>query len=160
MKQNNAPPVLYCCYCTYSNVSSRVPGGLGPDHFILGSGSRTMQGSLDLTFPHIFLFSAVPHYSGTNFIAVLTALRIRIVKETSAVIPVTMETRCFHKKLEFQRHPPKDFCTARYEHKSSKKNPGPILGQDRPEKTAKYFLEATRFRVLDRHRSTKLTTAA
>ena len=122
MKQNNAPPVLYCCYCTYSNVSSRVPGGLGPDHFILGSGSRTMQGSLDLTFPHIFLFSAVPHYSGTNFIAVLTALRIRIVKETSAVIPVTMETRCFHKKLEFQRHPPKDFCTARYEHKSSKKN--------------------------------------
>ena len=35
--------------------------------------------------------------------------------------PVTMETRCFHKKLEFQRYPPKDFCTARYEHKSSKK---------------------------------------
>ena len=32
-----------------------------------------------------------------------------------------METRCFHKKLEFQRYPPKDFCTARYERKSSKK---------------------------------------
>ena len=32
-----------------------------------------------------------------------------------------METRCFHKKLEFKRYPPKDFCTARYEHKSSKK---------------------------------------
>ena len=40
---------------------------------------------------------------------------------TSPIIPVTMETRCFHKKLEFQRSPPKDFCTARYEHKSWKK---------------------------------------
>ena len=28
----------------------------------------------------------------------------------------------FHKKLEFQRYPPKDFCTARYELKSSKKS--------------------------------------
>ena len=36
-------------------------------------------------------------------------------------MPVTMETRCFHKKLEFQRYPSKDFCTARYERKSSKK---------------------------------------
>ena len=35
--------------------------------------------------------------------------------------PVIMETRCFHKKLEFRRYPPKDLCTARYEHKSSKK---------------------------------------
>ena len=54
--------------------------------------------------------------------------------------PVTMETRCFHKKLEFRRYPPKDFCTARYEHGSSKKSfklvknpekriPGPILGE-------------------------------
>ena len=88
-----------------------------------------------------------------------------------AVIPVTMETRCFHKKLEFQRYPPKDFCTARYEYKSSKKksqnfsktpkkNPGPILGQDRPEKnSAKCWFEAARFRVLDRHRSTKPRTA-
>ena len=32
-----------------------------------------------------------------------------------------METRCFHKKLEFQRYSPKDFCTARYERKSLKK---------------------------------------
>ena len=37
------------------------------------------------------------------------------------VRPVIMETRCFHKKLEFQRYPPKDCCTARYERKSSKK---------------------------------------
>ena len=54
--------------------------------------------------------------------------------------PVTMETRCFHKKLKFQRYPPKDLCTARYEGKSSKKKvsnfsktskkiiPGPIFG--------------------------------
>ena len=34
---------------------------------------------------------------------------------------VTMKRRCFHKKVEFQRYPPKDFCTARHEHKSSKK---------------------------------------
>ena len=52
------------------------------------------------------------------------------------------------KKFEFQRDPPKDFCTARYEHKSSKKKfqnfsktpkiiiPGQILGQDRPEKNS------------------------
>ena len=39
-----------------------------------------------------------------------------------ALRPVTMETRCFHKKLKFQRHTPKYFCTARYEHKSSKKD--------------------------------------
>ena len=96
----------------------------------------------------------------------------------SAVRPVTMETRCFHKKLEFQRYPPKYFCTARYERKSSKKSfklfkkvsnlsktpkkiiPGPILGQDRPEKnSAKCLFEAARFRVLARHRATKPTTA-
>ena len=34
---------------------------------------------------------------------------------------MSMETRCFHKRLEFQRYPTKEFCTARYEHKSSKK---------------------------------------
>ena len=43
-------------------------------------------------------------------------------KAAPAIRPVTMETRCFHKKLEFQRYPPKDLCTARYERKSSKKN--------------------------------------
>ena len=42
-------------------------------------------------------------------------------RKKPVVRPVTMETRCFHKKLEFQRYPPKDLCTARYEHKSSKK---------------------------------------
>ena len=36
----------------------------------------------------------------------------------TALRPVTVETRCFHKKLELQRYPPKDFYTARYEHKS------------------------------------------
>ena len=39
----------------------------------------------------------------------------------SLVRPMTTETRCFHKKLEFQRYPPKYFCTARYERKSSEK---------------------------------------
>ena len=92
--------------------------------------------------------------------------------------PVTMETRCFHKKLEFQRYPPKYFCTAHYERKSSKKSfklfkkvsnlsktpkktiHGPILGQDRLEKnSAKSLFEAARLRVLDRHRATKTTTA-
>ena len=38
-----------------------------------------------------------------------------------ALRPVTVETQCFPKKMEFQRYPPKDFCTARYERKSSKK---------------------------------------
>ena len=32
--------------------------------------------------------------------------------------PVTMETGCCLKKFELQRYPPKDLCTARYEHKS------------------------------------------
>ena len=41
--------------------------------------------------------------------------------KTTNTRPVTMETRSFHRKLRFQRYPPKDFCTARYEHKSSKK---------------------------------------
>ena len=43
----------------------------------------------------------------------------QLILET--IIPVTMETRCLHKKLEFQRYPPKDICTARYERKSSEK---------------------------------------
>ena len=48
--------------------------------------------------------------------------RKSVVEPTSAsLIPVTMETRCFHKKLEFRRYLRKDFCTARYEHKSSEK---------------------------------------
>ena len=52
----------------------------------------------------------------------------------------------FHKKLEFQRYRPSDFCTAPYEHKSWKKIsnfsktpkmiiPGPILSQGRREET-------------------------
>ena len=45
-----------------------------------------------------------------------------LLNNKATLRPVTMETRCFHKKLEFQRYPPKDFCTARYEHKSSKKS--------------------------------------
>ena len=88
---------------------------------------------------------------------------------------MTMETRCYQKRFEFQRYPPKDSCTARYEHKFwGGKNPnfqknmkksflarfGPI---HRPEKNlAKCYFEAARFRVLDvldRHRSTKPTTA-
>ena len=48
------------------------------------------------------------------------AAESKLVKQ-QVLISVTMEMRCFHKKLEFQRYPPKDFCTARYEHKSSKK---------------------------------------
>ena len=90
----------------------------------------------------------------------------------TTVRPVTMETRCFQKKLEFQIYPPNDFCTARYEHNLRKKSfnfsknsekiiPGSILGQDQPEKnSAKCLFEAARFRVLDRHRSTKPTTAS
>ena len=38
----------------------------------------------------------------------------------SALRPMTMETRCCLKNFEFQIHPPSDFFTARYEHKSSK----------------------------------------
>ena len=48
------------------------------------------------------------------------------------LIPVTMEARCFHEQLEFQSYPPKDFCTARYERKSSKKK-----FQTRKKKTEK-----------------------
>ena len=77
-----------------------------------------------------------------------------VLKIALSIRPVTVETRFFQKKLEFQRYPPKDFCTARYERKSSKKVsnfsktpkkliPGPILGQDRPEKTqAKSFVRS------------------
>ena len=85
--------------------------------------------------------------------------------------PVTMEARCSRKKLRISNIPAKYFCTARYEHKSSKKQfhfsktpkkiiPGQMLGQDRPEKNStKGSFEAARFRVLDRYRSTKPTTA-
>ena len=51
-------------------------------------------------------------YQGT-YPSPLTPPKQKIIR------PVTMETRCCQKKLEFQRYPQKDFCTARYEHKSS-----------------------------------------
>ena len=51
-----------------------------------------------------------------------TAAPDKMKKERKSLLrPGTMETRRFHKKLEFQRYPPKDFCTARYARKSSKK---------------------------------------
>ena len=43
--------------------------------------------------------------------------------------------------------------------KTRKIIPGQMLSQDRPEKKAKRLFEAARYRVLDRHRSTKPTTA-
>ena len=58
------------------------------------------------------------------------------------------ETQRLQKKVKFQRYPPQDFCTARYEHKSSKNKfqtfqktrkkiiPEQMLGQDRPEKNS------------------------
>ena len=52
-------------------------------------------------------------YQGT-YPSPLTPPKQKIIR------PVTMETRCCQKKLEFQRYPQKDFCTARYEHKSLK----------------------------------------
>ena len=72
---------------------------------------------------------------------------MRFTDDMIGITPVTMETRRLHEKLRFQRYPPKDFCTARYERKSSKKSfklfknpekkiPGPILGQDRPGKNS------------------------
>ena len=87
-------------------------------------------------------------------------------------ISVTMETRCFHKKVRISTIPAKRFLyrslSANLRKKSFKlfknlgKNiPRPILGQDRPEKnSAKCLFEAARFRVLDRHRSIKPTTAS
>ena len=49
----------------------------------------------------------------------IIVLHIEREKNVGLVRPVTMKTRSFHQKLEFQRYPPKDFCTALYEHKSS-----------------------------------------
>ena len=79
---------------------------------------------------------------------------------------MTIETRCFDQKLEFQRYPPKYFCTARYEHKSFKKfqtfrkpRKKKILGRSwakiGPRKTQPNVCSP----VLDRHRATKPTTA-
>ena len=44
------------------------------------------------------------------------------LKKTGLFRPVTMETRCFHKKLENQKYTPKDFSTARYERNLRKKS--------------------------------------
>ena len=45
----------------------------------------------------------------------------QVARESKGVIitPVTIKTRCCQKKFECQRYPPDDFCTTRYEHKSS-----------------------------------------
>ena len=114
---------------------------------------------------NLFLSTTTSRKIGLNFVFAVRRIAKKLLR------PVTMETRCFHQKIEFKRYPRKDFCTARYEHKSSifffqtfktpkKIIPGPILGQDRPEKnSAKCWFEAAIFRVLGRHRSTKPTTA-
>ena len=98
------------------------------------------------------------------------AAESKLVKQ-QVLISVTMEMRCFHKKLEFQRYPPKISVplamsanlrkiVSNFSKTPKKIFPGPILGQDRPENnSAKCLFEAARFRVLDRHRSTKPTTA-
>ena len=89
------------------------------------------------------------------------------------VIPVTMETRWFHKKsYSFEEARQKisvplamsanvrKKIVFKFSKTPKKIIPGPILGQDRPEKnSAKCLFEATIFRVLDRHRATKPTTA-
>ena len=61
-----------------------------------------------------------------------------------------MSTNLRKKKFQtFQKKTKKHFAS------------GPIFGQDRPEKnSAKSLFEAARFRVQDRHRSTKPTTAS
>ena len=57
-----------------------------------------------------------------NGLGILEKVKLKYKKGViERLRPVTMETRCFHKKLEFHRYSPKDFCTARYGHKSSKK---------------------------------------
>ena len=62
------------------------------------------------------------HFYREKISVLPSSTRVELCLPTlGALIPVTMETRCFHKKLEFQRYPPKDICTARYERKSSKK---------------------------------------
>ena len=135
-------------------------------HSLSDTGHKSSQ------IPSNHLRAHLPSGMHNTGIILLHARLLYAASKHVLIRPVTMETRCFHKKLEFQRYPPKDLCTAHYEHKSSifffqtfqkkTKNiiPGPVLGQDRPEKnSAKCLFEAARFRVLDRHRSTNPTTA-
>ena len=51
----------------------------------------------------------------------LGVLRMSLGRKNERFLAVTMETRCFRNKLEFQRYPPKDIYTARCDRKSSKK---------------------------------------
>ena len=135
-------------------------------HSLSDTGHKSSQ------IPSNHLRAHLPSGMHNTGIILLHARLLYAASKHVLIRPVTMETRCFHKKLEFQRYPPNDFCTARYERKSLKKKfqtfqkkpkkiiPGPILGQDRPEKNpAKCLFEAARFRVLDGHRATKPTTA-
>ena len=61
--------------------------------------------------------------SSSNIISPLPPFVFCLQKwsQTLLLRQVTMETQSFHKKLEFERYPPKYFCTARYERKFSKK---------------------------------------
>ena len=87
------------------------------------------------------------------------------IASTLSVIPVTMGTRCFHKKIEFQRTRQKISVplgtSTNLRKKSFKlfKNPGNKNSWASEKNSAKCLLEAARFRVLDRHRWTKPTTA-
>ena len=138
---------------------------------------------------NVFVFEDItaPQFFFSDYSEDKTAAR----KKIFAFRPMTMETRCFHKKLEFPKIPAKRFLyrslwaqifnqknfffnfSKKPEKNDSWADLGPrsawdklsqmfvrILGQDRREKnSAKCLFEAARFRVLDRHRSTKPTTA-
>ena len=79
--------------------------------------SGNMQGGDSTRGSPLFWWKFV----GGFFLAVTAVTKPNVCVLVCFIIPVTMGTRCFHKKLAFQRYPPKDFCTARYEHKFRKK---------------------------------------
>ena len=74
---------------------------------------------MSCTICYAFYLSLICRNGPCNVTCLLIVMPryLYMVSLSRLVRPVTMETRCFQKKLEFQRHPLKDLCTARYEHK-------------------------------------------
>ena len=87
---------------------------------------------------------------------ICNVLTLRYHNSFFPVRPVTIETRCFHQKARISKIPPKRFLYRSlwaqiYEKKVSnfsktpnKIIPGPILGQDRPEKNSAKYVNSKR----------------
>ena len=111
-------------FCTKFRANIRRADGVGPIYSHIWRPKSNLDWNLVIMLRSrdICTFTAQKSKCTRNFWEIRHWYFAHMLNvQLPALRPVTMETQCFPKKLEFQRYPPKDFCTARYEHKSLRK---------------------------------------